>query len=126
MLLEVARLLLVTALLVALPGYLLVNALFPARHALRPLERAYLVASSGTLLLITVGVVLGLLPHGDEGHFRTLLTGAPNLELAVLAASLVLLWIGLHRGAYPRLAARFPKLLAMAPGAAKAPRRGEE
>ena len=106
-------LVLVTLLLVALPGWLLVNAAFPPRRSrLTWLERGYLSVAGGILLLIFAGVVLGLLPHGGHGFFSTWATGLPNVELAMLGLSVLSFYVGLVRGAYPRLAARFPRLLA--------------
>jgi len=111
MLLEILRLLVVTGLLVILPGFLLVNAVFrPGR--LTWLERAYMSLAGGILLLILVGVVLGFLPHGSRGFFQTTATGSPNVEFATLAVSVVLFSVGIQRGAYPRLARRFPRLAA--------------
>lgn len=113
MLAEILRLLLVVGLFVALPGWLLVNAAFPpGRSQIRGIERAYLSLSGGILLLILVSVVLGFLPGSDgHGFFQTLGTGMPNVELAMIGASLLLGYVGLQRGAYPRVAARFPNLL---------------
>lgn len=112
MLVEALRLLLVAALLVALPGWLLVNAAFP-RRTFRGVERLYLVAAGGTLALMFVATLLGFLPHaGDRGWFTTYATGFPTVELATGAACVLLFWIGLARGAYPRVAARYPRLLA--------------
>lgn len=109
--LGLVRLLLALAILVLLPGALLVNAFFPKpRSTLTRLERGYLSVAAGILLLMLIGVVLGFLPAGERGHFRTLATGAPNVELSVLAVSVLLFWVGLVRGAYPRVAARFPRL----------------
>lgn len=112
MLLELLRLLVVTGLLVLLPGFLLVNAVFPPGKATKItlLERSYVAVAGGILLLVLVGVVLGLLPHGTRGFFQTMATGVPYVELAMLAVSLVLFSVGLQRGAYPRLARRFPQL----------------
>jgi hypothetical protein len=108
MLLEALRLVLVAGLVVALPGWLLVQAAFPpARSRLSVFERLYLTAAGGILLVILVGVTLGFLPHGSRGYFSTMATGFPNVEIGLLAASGALFWIGLQRGAYPRLAARF-------------------
>ena len=113
-------LLLVTLLMVALPGWLLVNAAFPPRRSpLGWMERGYLSLAGGSLLLILVGVTLGLLPHGQTGYFETFATGLPSVELALLAASALLFYVGLVRGAYPRVAARFPRLLS--PDGKKAP-----
>jgi hypothetical protein len=113
-------LLFVTLLMVALPGWLLVNAAFPPRRSqLSWVERGYLSLAGGALLLILVGVVLGLLPHGRRGYFETFATGMPNVELALLGASALLFYVGLLRGAYPWVAARFPRLLS--PDGKKAP-----
>lgn len=124
MLAELLRLVLVVGLLVVLPGWLLVNAVFPPfRGQVRGLERAYLVLGSGILLLVLVGVLLGFLPHtGRVGFFQTMAVGFPHVELAMLATSLVLGYVGLHRGAYPRLAARYPRLLDLEGEAAPRPR----
>lgn len=112
MLVEALRLLLVLVLLVLLPGWLLVHAAFP-RRAFRGAERAYLVAAGGVLTLMLVATLLGLLPPlGEKGWYTMLTTGFPMVELAMMAACLLLFWIGLVRGAYPRVAARYPRLLA--------------
>jgi uncharacterized membrane protein len=112
MLVELVRLLLVAGLLVVLPGWLLVNALFPRhRSHLRGLERGYMVVGGGVLVLILVGVLLGLIPHARTGFFQTMAVGFPHVELAMLAVSLLLGYVGLQRGAYPRVAARYPRLL---------------
>lgn len=110
--LELLRLTLAVGLLVALPGWLLVNALFPpGRARLGWMERGYLSLAGGVLVLVLVGVLLGLLPHDGTGYFQTLATGLPNVELATLAVSGLLFYVGLLRGAYPRVAARYPHLL---------------
>ena len=111
MLLELLRLALALALLVVLPGVALVNALFPApRSTLTRLERGYLAVAGGILVLMLVGVVLGFLPSGDgRGWFRTLSTGFPNVEVATLLVTGILVWVGVQRGAYPRLAGRFAR-----------------
>lgn len=111
MLLEALRLTLALALLVVLPGFLLANALFPSRTVVRGAARVYLVLGGGLLVLMLVGGVLGLLPHGDQGWFQSLtMGGMPTVELAMLGTCGLLFWVGLHRGAYPRLAARYPSL----------------
>lgn len=109
-LLELLRLALALALLVVLPGVALVNALFP-QGVVRGAARLSVALSGGLLLLALVGSILGLLPHGGSGWFRTLATGAPFVEAAVLAVTVLLLYVGLARGAYPRVAARFPRLV---------------
>jgi uncharacterized membrane protein len=112
MLVDLLRLLLVAGLLVVLPGWLLVNALFPrGRSSVQGLERGYLVVGGGILVLILVGVLLGFIPHTGTGYFQTMAVGFPHVELAMLAVSLLLAYMGLQRGAYPRVAARYPRLL---------------
>lgn len=112
MLLELLRLALVLLLAVALPGLLLVNALFPTSRArLTATERGYLAVAAGILLAMLVGVTLGSIPHGDgRGYFQTMATGFPHVEIALLAVSALLFYVGLVRGAYPRVAARYPRL----------------
>lgn len=114
MLFEALRLALAFLLLIALPGYLLVRALFPARGSLPPAQQVYLGLAGGVLLLATVGIVLGFLPHAaGRGAFQSIATeGMPNVELASFGVCLVLFWIGAARGAYPRVAARYPRLVA--------------
>lgn len=110
MILELLRFALALVVLVVLPGVVLVNALFPGpRSSLTRLERGYLAAAGGILLLMLVGLVLGFLPHGSEGWFSTLSTGFPMVEVATLGVSALLFWVGLQRGAYPRLSGRFQK-----------------
>ena len=91
MLLEILRLLVVTGLLVVLPGFLLVNAVFPAGRLTR-LERSYMAVAGGVLLLILVGVVLGFLPHGTRGFFQTSATGSnqPRATMGKGSASRVM------------------------------------
>ena len=114
MILEALRLALAFLLLVALPGYLLVRALFPARASLPLAQQLYLTLAGGVLLLAGVGIVLGFLPHASgRGAFQSLATkGMPNVELASLGVCLVLFWIGAARGAFPRVSARYPRLVA--------------
>lgn len=116
MLVELLRLAAATAILVVLPGWLLVKALFPHSpphpRTLRVAERVTLTLAGGILLLMLVASILGFLPYsGTRGHFQSLATGGmPNVELSMLAVMGILLWVGLQRGAFPRLAARFPRL----------------
>lgn len=111
MILEAIGVTLATGILIVLPGWLLTNALFPDRSKLSGAERAYVTLAGGIFLLMLVGCILGFLPHGGRGALQSLATGGlPNVEVAMIAASLGLLWIGVHRGAYPDFAARFPRL----------------
>jgi hypothetical protein len=112
MIAEGVRLVLVVGLLIVLPGWLLVNAVFP-RRTFRGIERAYVVVATGILELMLVATALGFLPHGSgSGWYSTFATGFPSVELAALAACIVLFWIGLVRGAYPKVQARYPRLVA--------------
>lgn len=106
-------LILVTALLVVAPGWLLLNAVLPPRRSrLSWIERSFLAVVCGGMLLALTGVVLGLLPHGEHGLFSTFATGLPSVEIAMLAICVLTFYVGLQRGAYPRVAARFPRLSA--------------
>ena len=108
MILEALRLALVVGALVALPGFLLVQAAFPPdRSSLSRGERGYFSVVCGILVVIFVGVVLGFLPHGQRGYFSTVATGFPHVEVALLVVSGGLFFVGLRRGAFPRLEARF-------------------
>lgn len=111
--LDALRLALALALLVALPGWLLVHALLPAREKLGTAQRIYLTVAGGILLTMLVASLLGFLPHGDRGALQSIfLGGMPNLEIAMLAVCVSLLWLGAHRGAYPAFARRYPRLAA--------------
>lgn len=108
--LDVVRVVLALTLLVALPGWLVVQALWPERGGLRASERLYLSIAGGVLMTMLVASVLGFLPHGDRGALQSVfLGGMPNLEIAMLAVCVCLFWLGVHRGAYPVLAARYPR-----------------
>lgn len=110
MLVEALRLGLAVAMLVVLPGWLLSYALFPRRADLQGGERLYLIVAGGMLLLMSVALVLGFLPHsGDRGALQSLaIAGLPNVELGVLAVDLGLAWVAMRRGALARLGAFVP------------------
>lgn len=112
MILETLRLGLALALLVILPGFLLVQALFPRPGALSRSERVYLTLGGGVLVTMLVGIVLGFLPHGDRGFLSSLATGGmPNVEVLMIVASVGLFYLGAARGAYPELALRYPRFV---------------
>lgn len=94
--LGILRLALAIALLIVVPGVLLVNALFP-RTRMSSIERGYLAVASGLLLLMLVGVTLGSLPENFS------LFAPLPVAVVMVAASMGLFWVGLQRGAYPRL-----------------------
>lgn len=99
-------------LLFFLPGFLLVNALFPRKGEL---DREY-----DTLLRITLGIVmsivlvilfgfalnaLGVNPDTGSGYFV-----GDNVWIGLSAISFGLFWLGWWRGAYPSLARLSPSL----------------
>lgn len=109
MILEALRLALAAALLVALPGFLLSYALFPRKTDLRGAERLYLVIAGGMLLLMSIALLLGFLPHASRGALQSLaVSGMPNVEVAMIGADLGLAWVAMRRGALPALAAKLP------------------
>ena len=110
MILEALRLGLALVLLVILPGFLLVQAFFPRPGTLSRSEQVYLSLAGGILVAMSVGLILGFLPHGDRGHLSGFATGGmPNIELLAIAASVGLFYLGAARGAYPGLAAKYPR-----------------
>lgn len=113
MLLDALRLLLAVGILVVLPGWLLASALFPRKEQLGGAARLFVVLSGGILVTMSVGILLGFLPHGERGALQSLATeGMPNVELAVLVACLGLFWLGVQRGAHEDVARRYPRLAA--------------
>lgn len=101
-----------TTLLIVLPGWLLLRAFFPDPKSLGGAASVYLTLAGGILVLMTIGIVLGFLPHGSRGAFQSIpLEGMPNVELATIAACLLLFWVGARRGAYARIRARLPWLV---------------
>ena len=112
LLLTLLRLVLAVGVLIVLPGWLLLNAVFPrSRGILSWPERVFLALAGGTLVLMLVGCILGFLPHDGEGYFRMLATGSPNVEVATLAGCVILAYVGLQRGCYPAIRARWPRLM---------------
>lgn len=99
MLLDALRFAVVVALVVLVPGFLLVQAAFPPRKAsLTVVERTYLACAGGLLLVALVGVTLGLLP--GPGLFSTSATGFPHVEVALGGLCALLAWVGASRGAF--------------------------
>lgn len=71
------------------------------------------------MVVMGVGLVLGFLPHEGRGFFQSSATGFPHAEVAMLLVTGALFYVGLARGAYPTVSARFPRLLG--PWTPKAP-----
>lgn len=109
MLLEALRTALAAFFLVILPGLLLSYALFPKSSDLKSSERTYLAIAGGMLLLMSVALVLGFLPHAGRGALQSsAIQGMPNVELGMIGVTVGLGWVALRRGALPRLAALLP------------------
>ena len=115
MFLQALGLVLALGFFVALPGWLLLKALFPRPGSLGGIERFFLVVAGGMLVTMSVGILLGFLPHGDHrGALQSIATrGMPNVELAMIGVCVVLFAVGVRRGAFPTFAARFPRLSRM-------------
>lgn len=95
-------------LLLFLPGYMLLHALFPGRRYFGPFHPFALPALSvvvSVAVLVAVGSVLGFLPGGvgGLGWFQGNKTGAPVLELTLAAVSVALFAVGWWRGSFPLL-----------------------
>lgn len=96
-----------------MPGYLLMNAVFPRKGSLDPdLDLLYrLVFGIGLSMVLAILVsfglnVLGVNPETGLGYID-----APYLWLSFSVISLVFFIIGWYRGAYPLLGKVHPKLL---------------
>lgn len=109
--LDVLGVLVAIVLVIALPGWLLARALFPRVDSLRPSERFFLATAGGILVTMTVGILLGFLPHGEgRGFLQSIPTrGMPYVEVAMIAVCAGLFAVGLRRGAYPGFAKRYPR-----------------
>lgn len=105
MLFEALRLALAVLLFIVAPGVFLLHALFPRGRGLRGAARIYLVLGGGMMVLMIVGSILGLLPHGERGWFQMIaMGGMPYLEVAMALVCALLFWVARERGAYPRIA----------------------
>lgn len=91
------------------PGFLLLEALFPARRYFGPFHPVALPALAVVMsvtITIVVGALLGFLPgEGPEGRgwFQGAQSGAPVLELTLTAICVVLFVVAWWRGAFPLL-----------------------
>lgn len=98
-------------LLLFLPGFFLLQALFPRRRWFGPFHAFALPALSvlaSLFILVLVGAALGFLPGGTggKGWFQGSQTGAPILEATLGGLSAVLFAVAWARGAFPLLARR--------------------
>lgn len=99
-----------------LPGWLLVNALFPRKGELdREYDALYRI-TIGIVMSIVVAVLLGFglnaIGVNDTGFGYVT---ADNLWIGLAAISLGLFWLGWWRGAYPGLARLTPALARLPP-----------
>jgi hypothetical protein len=95
-------------LLLFLPGFFLLQALFPRRRWFGPFHAFALPAFSvlaSLVILVLVGAVLGFLPGGTggKGWFQGSQTGAPILETTLGALTVILFAAAWARGAFPLL-----------------------
>ena len=105
------RLLATIVMVMFLPGYLLVNVIFPARGQLDiEMDQLYRVGIGMVLsIFITVadGIFLNTLGTDSTGHGY--ITG-PNLWITLSVITAVLFALGWYRGAYPKMGEIHPKL----------------
>ncbi|MEM3444538.1 MAG: DUF1616 domain-containing protein [Thermoplasmata archaeon] len=122
---DIIRLLLGVFLLYFLPGYTIIQFMFPRKGEFdREWDILYrLVFSIGVsmVVVILIGWFLGALPpdpNTGRGYFQGSATGFPYIELSILTVSAIFFVAGWYRGAYPWLGRIHPKL-ARKPGALK-------
>ena len=105
------RLLLTVIMVMFLPGYLLVNAIFPARGQLDvEMDQLYRIGIGMVMsIFITVadGIFLNTLGTDSTGHGY--ITGT-NLWITLSIITAFLFVLGWYRGAYPKLGQIHPKL----------------
>ncbi len=105
------RLLLTVIMVMFLPGYLLVNAIFPARGQLDvEMDQLYRIGIGMVMsIFITVadGIFLNTLGTDSTGHGY--ITGT-NLWITLSIITAFLFILGWYRGAYPKLGEIHPKL----------------
>ncbi|MEM3395742.1 MAG: DUF1616 domain-containing protein [Thermoplasmata archaeon] len=114
---DVLRLLIGVFLLYFLPGYTIVQFMFPRKGEFdREWDILYrLVFSIGVsmVVVILIGWFLGALPPDPttgKGYFQGSATGFPYIELSIITVSAVFFVAGWYRGAYPWLGRIHPKL----------------
>jgi hypothetical protein len=109
MVLEALRIIGSILLILFIPGYLFIQALFPRKNELDEtddfLYRVVLAISMSIIISILVGFVLGSLgtnPSTGKGYFQTF-----YIVLSLIVISVVLFFVGLYRNAYPFFNRRF-------------------
>lgn len=109
----ISRLLVAIILLFFLPGFLLVQAIFPRKNELDENEdmlyRIVLGIALSIVVNIAIGFILGSMPLSDgHGAFTEM-----NILISIIVVSLIFGVVGWYRGAYPftgRAADPIPKL----------------
>ncbi|UCH89520.1 MAG: DUF1616 domain-containing protein [Thermoplasmata archaeon] len=109
MILEALRIISSLILILFLPGFLFIQALFPKKNELDEdddlLYRFILSIALSVVISILMGFILGSLgtnPSTGKGYFETF-----YIVLSLGIFSLLMFSIGLYRGAYPRLSRLF-------------------
>jgi hypothetical protein len=114
---DVARLIIGIFLLYFLPGYTIVQFLFPRKGEFDQewdiLYRIVFSIGVSMVVVILIGWVLGAIPPDPvtgKGYFQGSATGFPYIELSIILVSAVFFVAGWYRGAYPWLGKIHPKL----------------
>ena len=105
------RLLATIVMVMFLPGYLLVNTLFPARGQLDvEMDQLYRFGIGMVLsIFITIGDGIFLNTLGTDSTGHGYITG-PNLWITLSIITVFLFVLGWYRGAYPKMGEIHPKL----------------
>jgi len=97
-----------------LPGYMMVNMLFPRRNELDPeydvVYRSALGMGLSVVIAIIIGFSLNAISSEDQGY-----VSAGPLWTVFLAVTALFFAVGWYRGAYPSLGLLHPALLRRAP-----------
>ncbi|MCX8173724.1 MAG: DUF1616 domain-containing protein [Thermoplasmata archaeon] len=114
---DVFRLLIGVVLLYFLPGYTIVQFMFPRKGEFDKdwdiLYRIVFSIGVSIVVVILIGWFLGALPPDPttgKGYFQGSATGFPYIEFSIILVSAVFFVAGWYRGAYPFLGRLHPKL----------------
>lgn len=114
---DVIRILIGVFLLYFLPGYTIIQFMFPRKGELDKewdfLYRFVFSIAVSIVVVILIGWFLGALPPDPttgKGYFQGSATGFPYIELSIIIVSAIFFVAGWYRGAYPWLGIVHPKL----------------
>jgi len=100
-----------------LPGYMLINALYPRKGELDPEYDSLYRVTLGIVMSVAIAIFvgfglnsLGVNPETGLGYFL-----APNIWLTLIILTIIFFLIGWFRGAYPRLGKIHPSLYRLSP-----------